>query len=298
MERIGELAAFAAAISWTTGALFFERGIKRIGVLSVNFFKVVIGFVLLTITAAIMRGMPLPLDVLPRTLIFLSLSGLIGFVIMDMFLFTAYGTVGPRVAMLFLALSPPITTVIAYLFLGETIGSRGWIGMFLVISGIVTTVFARHGKFSFSGIKKEDRRGYIFALLACLSQPVTMVLIKAGVGDFDPVSATQIRVFVAIIGFGLVSLIHSRGENIKKAVKNTEGLKYTAIGAIFGPYLGVTLTIFAVQRISTGIVSTLIGLTPVLIIAPEILILKKKIKPMEIIGALLAVSGTAVFFLL
>jgi drug/metabolite transporter (DMT)-like permease len=51
------------------------------------------------------------------------------------------------------------------------------------------------------------------------------------------------------------------------------------------------------QRTSTGIVSTLIGLTPVFIIIPELLILKRKIKPLEIAGALVAVSGTAVFFL-
>ena len=126
----------------------------------------------------------MPLDVPLRALIFLSLSGIIGFLVTDMLLFTAYGTVGPRIAMLFMALSPPITVGIAYLFLGETIGHRGGLGMILVMTGIFITVFSRQGKVSFSEINKEDKRGYIFALLACLGQPVAMVLTKAGIGEY------------------------------------------------------------------------------------------------------------------
>ena len=297
MERIGELAAIATALCWTTGSLFFERGIKRIGVLSANFIKVVIAFILLTITATIIRGMPLPFDAPAHTLFVLTLSGIVGFLITDMFLFSAYNTAGPRITMLFMALSPLITAVIAYLFLGESIGQRGGLGMALVLSGIIITVFARQGGISFLKIDNTDRLGYIFALFACIGQSIGMVLAKAGIGDYDPVSGTQIRIFAAVVGFAIASLIFKKGEGIKKALKNPEGLKYTLVGSFFGPFLGVTLSLFAIQRVSTGIVSTLIGLTPILIIIPELLIFKKKIKPMEIAGALVAVSGTAVFFL-
>ena len=149
----------------------------------------------------------------------------------------------------------------------------------------------------FSQINKKDRLGYLYALLACIGQSTGVVLTKAGIGDYDPVSGTQIRIFAAVVGFAIMSLIFKKGEGIKKALKSPEGLKYTAIGSIFGPYLGVTLSLFAIQRINTGIASTLMGLAPIVIIIPELLIFKKKIKPMEIAGALVAVAGTAVFFL-
>ena len=298
MQRIGELAAFGTAIGWTLSALFFEQGIKHIGVLAVNFFKVVIAFVLLTITAAIFRGMPLPFDASVHVWIFLSLSGIVGFVITDIFLFSAYGTIGPRIAMLFMALSPPMTAGIAWFFLGESLGQRGFLGMCLVIIGIFVTVLGRLNSFEISKVSKEDRRGYVFAFFASLGQSIAMNLTKIGVEDYDPVSGTQIRVLTAIIGFIFVSLVFRGGQNIKKATKNIEGLKFTAIGAVFGPFLGVTLSLVAIQRTSAGIVSTLIGLTPILIIIPELLVFRKKIKPLEIVGAIIAVSGTAVFFLL
>jgi len=297
MQRIGELAAFGTAVSWTLCAIFFERGIKHIGVLAVNFYKVVIAFILLIAAAALFRGMPLPLDAPPNAWIYLSLSGIVGFVITDIFLFSAYGTVGPRITMLFTALSPAMTAGLAWLFLGESPGQRGLLGMALVIAGILMAVFGRLNGFEFSQITREDRLGYLFAIIASLGQSIGMILTKAGVEGYDPVSGTQIRVFTAIIGFALVSLFFNGGKNLTKALKSTIGLIHTSIGAFFGPFLGVTLSLFAIQRISAGIASTLIGLSPVLIIIPEILVFKKTIKPLEIAGAVIAVAGTAIFFL-
>jgi len=297
MERIGELAALTTAICWTTGALFFERGIKHIGVLTVNFIKVSIAFLLLTLTAAIFRGMPLPLDASLNNWVFLSISGFVGFVITDMFLFSAYRTVGPRVAMLFMALSPPMTAGIAFLFLGESLEQRGLFGMSLVISGIVLAIIGRSGGLELFKTNKEDRRGYLFAFFASLGQSIGMILTKIGIEGYDAIAGTQIRTLTAIIGFGLVSLIFYGGKNIKNAVKNPAGLKYTAIGSVFGPFLGVTFSLYAIQRVSAGVASTLIGLTPIMIIVPELLFLKKKIKPLEIAGAIVAVCGTALFFL-
>jgi len=297
MERIGELAAFGTAVCWTIGALFFERGIKHIGVLAVNFYKVAGAFILLTATAALFRGMPLPLDAPPNAWLFLSLSGIIGFVITDIFLFSAYDTVGPRITMLFTALSPTMTAGIAFLFLGESPGQRGLLGMGLVIVGIILAVLGRLDSFEFSKISKEDRQGYVFAFIAALGQSIGMIMTKLGVEGYDAVSGTQIRVFVAVIGFAIVSLLFHGGKNISNALKSVEGMKATSIGAVFGPFLGVTLSMFAIQRVSAGVVSTLIGLTPILIIVPEIFVLKKKIKALEIAGAVVAVAGTAMFFL-
>jgi len=297
MQRIGELAAFGTAVSWTLCAIFFERGIKHIGVLAVNFYKVVVAFFFLIVTAAIFRGMPLPLDAPPNAWVYLSLSGIVGFVITDIFLFSAYDTIGPRITMLFTALSPAMTAGIAFLFLGESPGQMGLLGMALVIAGILLAVIGRLNSLDFTRISREDRLGYIFAFIASLGQSVGMILTKIGVEGYDPVSGTQIRVFTAIIGFALVSLFFHGGKNLAKALKSPNGLIHTSIGAVFGPYLGVALSLFAVQRISAGVASTLIGLSPVLIIIPELLVFKKKIRPLEIMGAVIAVAGTTIFFI-
>jgi len=302
MQRIGELAAFGTAVSWTVAAIFFELGVKHIGILAVNFFKVVTAFVLLTATAAAFRGMPLPTDAPVNAWIFLSLSGLVGFVITDIFLLGAYDAIGSRITMLFMALSPPITAGIAWLFFGESPGWMGFLGMALVMAGIIMAVIGRLNgqekvQFRFSKIRREDRLGYLFAFLAAFGQSTGIILTKIGVEGYDAVSGTQIRVLTAIVGFAVVSLIYHGGKNLTRAVKSIEGLKHAALGGIFGPFLGVTMSLFAVQRVSAGVVSALIGLSPVLIIVPDILVFKKKIKPLEIAGAVIAAAGTTIFFL-
>ena len=303
MQHIGELAAFGTAVCWTLSALYFERASKRIGVLAVNFFKVVFAAVFLTVTAGVMRGMPLPLDAPRDAWIFLSLSGLVGFVVADIFLFSAYVTIGSRLSTLFLALSPPLTAVLGYVFLGEAMGTRSLLGMALVAAGIVLAVLGRgdHAPVEVPapGAKPapHPRVGFLYAFLSSIGQSVGMILTKRGLGSYDPVSGTQIRVFVAVVGFAIVSLAWQRGRNLSAAVKDRDAMKTTFGGAVFGPFIGVTLSLFAMQRTHAGIVSTLIGLTPILIIPPYVIFFKQKVRPLEIAGAVLAVAGSAVFFL-
>ncbi len=297
MQRLGELAAFGTAICWTASAIYFEKATRRIGVLAVNFYKVVFAFGFLVLFATIARGMPLPLDAPPDAWIFLSLSGLVGFVISDIFLFTAYKTIGSRITTLFLALSPPITAALGFLFLGESMGSRSLIGMAMVVIGISAAVLGRRDARSMVKMSRDDKRGYLFAFFSSIGQSVGMVLTRRGIGSYDPVSGTQIRVMVAIVGFGIASMVFEHGKSLSAAIKDPAGLRPTLVGAIFGPFLGVTLSLFAAQRTYAGVVSTLIGLTPVMIIPPAILIFRQKVKPLEIAGAVLAVAGSAVFFL-
>jgi len=74
-------------------------------------------------------------------------------------------------------------------------------------------------------------------------------------------------------------------------------MKWLIVGSIFGPFLGVSFSLMAVQHTKAGIAQTIMSLVPVLIIPPSLLINKEKPKVREIIGALIAVAGVTVFFL-
>ena len=297
MQRIGELAAFGTAICWTVSSMFFERATKRVGVLAVNFYMLVFAFGFLVVAGAASRGMPLPLDATRDAWIFLSLSGLVGFVISDIFLFTAYKTIGSRITLLFVALSPPMTAALGFLFLGETMRPLAIVGMGLVVVGIVIAVLGRRDQAARTVMSRDDKRGYVFALFSAIGQSVGMILTKRGIGDYDALSATQIRVLVGVVGFAVASVLAERGRNLKAAVRDAPGMKSTFSGAIFGPFLGVVLSLYAVQQTNAGVVSTLMALSPVLIIPPAILVLKQKVRFPEIAGAVIAVAGSAIFFL-
>lgn len=299
MERLGELAAFGTAICWTVSALFFETASRRTGIFAVNFWKLAFALVFLGVAGALFRGMPLPLDAPASAWSWLAASGLVGFVIADIFLFSAYVMIGSRLTTLFLAFSPPFAALIGWLLLGELMPARGLVAMAVVAAGILMAVLGRRGAAAF---KPEDKahatRGYLFATLAAIGQAAGMVLTKKGIAGYDTVSGTQIRVMVGLVGFAVVSLVFRNGRRVfVEWPRDRLAVKATAVGAFFGPALGVALSVFALARTYAGTASTLIGLTPILIIPPAVLLRKERPAALEIVGALVAVGGAALFFL-
>ncbi|HOX91819.1 MAG TPA: EamA family transporter, partial [Spirochaetales bacterium] len=111
------------------------------------------------------------------------------------------------------------------------------------------------------------------------------------------VAGTQMRVLVGLIGFAIVSLVWEKGRNLKSALSHKSGMGLTFGGSIFGPFLGVTLSLFAVQQTKAGIASAIMGLNPVIIIIPLVIFFKQKVRLLEVAGAVVAVAGTMVLFL-
>ena len=68
------------------------------------------------------------------------------------------------------------------------------------------------------------------------------------------------------------------------------------LGTTFGPFLGVSFSLLAVQHTSTGIASTIMALVPVLIIPPSVILFRQRVSLMEIIGAVVAVAGVWLLF--
>ncbi|HAN95362.1 MAG TPA: EamA family transporter, partial [Firmicutes bacterium] len=98
--HLGELAALTAALCWSLNSLAFEAAGRRVGSLAVNYLRIFVAFPLLTLTAWLTRGLALPLDAPPQAWLWLSISGLVGFVFGDIFLFRAFVEIGSRISLL------------------------------------------------------------------------------------------------------------------------------------------------------------------------------------------------------
>jgi len=140
-------------------------------------------------------------------------------------------------------------------------------------------------------------KGLLLAFGGALGQAVGLILSKKGMGDYDPIAATQIRAMFGLLSFGIMISILGRWNKIGEAVKNKSGMKSVTVGSFFGPFIGVALSLFAIQQIKTGIASTLMSLVPVFIIWPSAIMFNEKIKPQQIIGAVISIIGVSLFFL-
>ncbi len=113
-----------------------------------------------------------------------------------------------------------------------------------------------------------------------------------------PFASTIIRAVIGTLGFLLLMGLQKDLPKLKAAVTDRTGMKYVFITTLFGPFLGVSLSLMAVQYTNAGIASTLMALTPVLVLFPYVFIYKQRVRLKEVIGVLVSMTGVAMFFLL
>jgi len=290
-SHIGEFAGLGVSVCWTLSALYFEKASIKIGSLSVNFIRLLMAIVFLGITTFFTRGMFFPTDASPYQWFWLGLSGFIGFFIGDMLLFKSYMVIGSRTSALIMSLAPMLTAVIGWFFLGEILSTKNIIAIVVSVAGIMLAISNRKMKLNI------PLKGFLLAFGGALGQAVGLILSKKGMGQYDPVAATQIRALFGLLSFVILITLLRRWNKLGQAFTHTHAMKSVTVGAFFGPFVGVALGLFAIQKTQTGIASTLMALVPIFIIVPSAIMFNEKIRPQQVIGAIVSIAGATLFFI-
>jgi len=292
---LGEAAALGTAFCWTCSALCFTASAKRIGSLALNQIRLAQAFLFLMLFGWAWRGLALPSDASREQWLWLGLSGLAGFTFGDLCLFRAFVEVGPRISTLAMSLAPPIAALTGWLILGEVLNGWAWLGMGLTVAGIAWVALERP-----ASAEEHDRRrltrGLLLAFGGAVGQGVGAVLGKMGAIEYDPFAATQIRILAGMAGFAALFVALRWWPKVFEGLRHPSAMAYSALGAFFGPFLGVSLFMLSLKHVGTGITSTIAATVPVLIIPFVILVQKEKVSPRAICGAVLAVAGVSILF--
>ncbi|MCU0365594.1 MAG: DMT family transporter [Bacteroidales bacterium] len=295
-SHLGEFAALAVAVFWTITALAFESASRKIGSLTVNIMRLVLAFLFIGLFTLFSRGHFLPVDASRHNWIWLAVSGIIGLVLGDYYLFRSYALIGSRFAMLIMTLVPPLAAFFGYIILGESLEVIQLTGMAVVISGIIMAIFNRPVKGERLSIKIAPA-GVVFAFIGAFGQALGLVLSKYGMEGYDPFASTHIRVIAGVAGYSLIITLMRRWRQAGESLRNTPAMKALALGAFFGPFLGISFSLLSVRHTETGIASTIMSIVPILIIAPSVWLNKEKITAAEVTGAVISVAGIALFFI-
>ena len=295
-SHAGELAALATACCWTITALAFQNAGRRVGSLPVNLIRLLMAVIFLGAFTWVTRGTPLPTDASQHTWIWLGLSGLVGFTIGDLCLFRAFVLIGARISMLLMTMVPIFTTIFGFLVMHEVLTPMQLAGMALTIIGVSSVVLERRRDAN-GQIQRLPLAGFLLGLGGATGQALGMVMAKYGMGSYRAVASTQIRVIAGIIGFVVVFTATGRWPRVKAAFADRRAMTSTGIGAFFGPFIGVSLSLVAVQYTEAGVAATLMSLTPVLIIPVSIILYREQVAWPAAVGAAVAVAGSALLFL-
>lgn len=281
--------------------LFTSAG-KRVGSFNVNVFRTTIAIALLGCAHVVLLGVLLPAASSAQWF-WMGLSGIVGLGIGDFGLFAAYVTIGPRRTLLVQASSPIFASVLAFSMLGETFGLLSILGVAVTLTGIVVVLLEREEKSQETfEAKKRKTWGVFFALVSAMGQGFGAVLSKKGMYAgvsvaMNPLSAALIRMLLAGLFVWVCALFAGKLPGLRKAVRDKDGIKFTAAGALVGPVIGMTLSMVALANAETGIAQTLMSLMPVIIIPVIWIIYRDKTSWWGMLGALVAVIGVAILFL-
>ena len=293
MNYLGELSALLTAVLWSGTSIAFSSAAEKIGSLQLNINRMIFASVFLIATILIMGY---KFDLTDSQFVNLIISGVIGLVIGDTFLFKSYQMIGARVSMLLMALSPAMSVVLAFIFLNERIPQLGIIGILVTISGVALVVLERNGNSKY----KITKLGIFYGVLSAMGQAGGLIFAKFAFneGHITGFIATFIRVFSSVIILLPIMLILRKYKNpFKLFIKDKSAFGSTLLGSILGPFLGITFSLIAVENTKVGIAATLMSTMPIIMLPMVKYIQKEKLSWRAIVGAVIAVGGVALIFL-
>ncbi len=300
----GEILSIIVAITWTATALCAEVASRRMGQLQMNVVRMAASLVILAVLLWIFTGSPIPQGMNASALAWLLTSGAVGYVFGDWCLFTSYIIIGSRLGQLFMTLAPLFSALAAWLLLGEMLGLQAIIGIVVTIIGIGFTVLSREEESEHKHKLHVEipLKGILFGIGAGMGQGVGIVLSKVGMGLCDatpllPMAATLVRAVAGLVGFSIAYAIKGDRERMRQGLHDRTTMTAAAGAITFGPVIGVTLSLLAVQLAPAGIASTLMALTPIFILWPSRWLFGQRITAHEIVGSCIAVAGVAIFFI-
>lgn len=206
-------------------------------------------------------------------------SGLIGFGLGDVALFTAYERIGSRLTILLnLCLAPLFAMVLEWLWLGNGVGLRVVVCALLILAGVVMAI--RPG--AKSRVKADLRGRYWVGIVAAIvagfgqgtgaviSRKAEAVALELGASGSGITAAFQRVVAGLVFSTVAVALVRYFGD--RKSWENwrtpfdRKVAPWLLGAALFGPVIGVSCFQWALQDLESGIVLAVVALTPIVML--------------------------------
>lgn len=300
----GEAAGLCTALCWVGTSFCFAAASRRLGAGTVNLTRSILALGPLLILNIIMLGEGWP-EASWQAIGWLALSGIVGLALGDQFLFAALVDIGPRLSVLLMTLAPVFAAIAGLLMLSERIAGLALLGMAITLGGIAWVVAERPapGDSRTALLPPAIRtRGIVLGILAAAAQGIGVVLAKQGMlgsePRVEPIAAQLVRMSGGVTALAIawaiigprrwLAGIDLRGAGVRLTRPAVVGL---VAGTLLGPVLGVWMSLVAVRALDAGVASTLMSLSPVLVLPIARIVDRERIGWRAAVGAAVAVGG-------
>jgi drug/metabolite transporter (DMT)-like permease len=226
----------------------------------------------------------------------LALSGFIGIFIGDTALFACMNRLGPRRSGVLFATHAIFSTLLAWLFLGETLWGWTLVGGSLLVSGVmVAIVWGRRESETHAWENTQGSlwKGVLLGLLAAASHSAATLMIKPlMVAGVDAVSASAVRTSASFLAHLALLWVGAKVARVQNPL-NLKTLFNTAVSAVVAMALGMTLVSQALKTGQANLVGIFSSLTPILLLPLLWVVYRRHPAWGAWVGAVMAVAGAA-----
>ena len=294
---IHELAALGAALSWAVAGLISTAPSRALGAIGFVRVRMILVFAMLGAAAFATDGWGTITGAMWTPIL---LSGFVGIFLGDTALFACLNRVGPRAAGLLFATNAPMTVILGWLVLNETLSGLALGGIALAFGGVALAIL--YGRPRENGDHWLERVtgplwvAVLVGLAAALFQAIGTLLARPVMQlQPDPIAISAVRVGIAAVALQLAAIPFPAARLATPLTPRLVG--EVALSGLLAMGVGMTLLLFALEGAKAGIVAVLSATTPVMILPILWATMGTRPPLASWIGAVVTVAGTAMIFL-
>jgi drug/metabolite transporter (DMT)-like permease len=290
---MGELLALLTAILWAIGVVFFKKAMGLVGPVALNFFKNCVAFVLLALSAIVLREFQAAstLSMPPQHLLVLLISGALGIGISDTLLFMTLRRLGASRTALVDCLYSPFVILFSFLMLQETLTPVAGIGGILIIGSVAMT-----SQRSFGGgiTRKQFWIGCMLGAAAMATVAFAIVLVKPLLNLYPLSVVSTIRMAGGIAALIPLLAVHPDGKSLNAILRPHAAWKWMFWGAFTGSYLSLVCWLAGFKYSQAGVVAILNQTSTTFIVILAALFLNEPMTRLKVLAVAMAFLGALI----
>jgi len=286
---MGTFFALMTAVMWAAAIIYLKRSGETVPPFALNVFRVGLSSALLVPTV-VFAGQELFYPAPLRDYLILFASGVIAIAISDTFLLMALNRLGAGIMAIVDCLYAPFVVFFAFVMLGERLGAWQWVGMGLVIVGVL--IAARHEPPH--GTKpRQILVGSLFGLLAMATVTFGIVLAKPVLERSPILWATTMRQIGALIVLIPAALALPGRRGIFGLFLPARNWRFTVPGTLLGSYLALIFWIGGMKYSLAGPAAILNQTSSIYVLIFASIFLKEPFTARKVVASVLAIGGIA-----
>ncbi len=290
-----EIAGLTAAACWASGSFIYSRLDAPAAALNLGK-NAIAGVLLLASVPFFGSGLDVWMEAPWGDYLWLILSGLVGILIGDSAYFRSIQILGPRKALVLTTLTPPISALLGWFWLAESLETVHLLAMGVTLAGISMVIRDRNLASDRSGHHQGTLRdGILLGIFAASCQSLGIALSKVVMkSSFPALEVSAVRIGVAVVGGLLVAVVSGALPGWKKKLLQRGVPGRIFVASVVGTYIGIWLSHISAEYYSLAIATTQMSTTPIFMVLLVGIFLRKKISATAFLGMVLAIVGVAI----